>query len=60
MESLTDEEREAAILKASRDCESAGTPALKRYYWSMMKNLIDQRSPAQIARMELSRGLRAA
>jgi hypothetical protein len=60
MESLNDAEREIAIANARQHCEAAQTSALKRYWWSIMQQLIHERSPQQIRRMELAMGLRAA
>jgi hypothetical protein len=53
---LTDEERESIIAEFQRLCE-VGTPAVRRYYWSHMQNLIHGRSAAQVERMERERGL---
>lgn len=57
---LSDDERESAIVTCAEAMKVAATPTLKRYWWSQMKNLVDQRTPAQVEKMERERGLRAA
>jgi hypothetical protein len=56
---LTDPEREA-LIGTTGQLARQGSPAVRRYWWSMMKALINARSPAQVSLMELEKGLRAA
>ncbi len=56
---LTDDERESLIDTATQ-LSMHGSPAIRRYWWNHMKALIADRSPEQIARMEVAKGLRAA
>jgi hypothetical protein len=60
MYSLTDEERETAIADAQALCSAQSTPSLKRYWYDHMTCLINARTPAMVARLELAKGLRAA
>lgn len=56
MTGLTDEEREYLIDQLSV-LSTRGTKAVRLYWWSMMKCLIDGRSAAQVARMEREKHL---
>lgn len=56
---LTDAEREALIEITGRLAQQ-GSQTVRRYWWSLMKALINNRSAAQIAKMERAQGLRAA
>lgn len=57
---LTDAEREQ-LIDLFTQLETAQTsPAMRRYFWSLRKDLINNRSAEQVARMERERGLRAA
>jgi hypothetical protein len=56
---LTDAEREQQI-DITTQLAQQGSPAVRRYWWSLMKALINDRSPAQVERMEREKGLRAA
>lgn len=57
---LTDEERERLIdLFAQLELGDL-SPAMKRYLWSLRKDLINSRSAEQIAKMEREKGLSAA
>lgn len=57
---MTDRELEEQIAWACRDCEAATDPLTQREAWERMRELIAQRSPEQVARMEVERGLRSA
>jgi hypothetical protein len=56
---LTDAERES-LIDITAQLAQQGSPAVRRYWWSLMKALINERSPEQVERMERERGLRAA
>jgi hypothetical protein len=56
MYKLNDEEREDIIGELQRLAE-IGPPAVRRYWWSMLVNMIHGRSAAQVERMERERGL---
>ena len=56
---LTDEEREQ-LIETHAQLASQGSQAVRRYWWSQMKNLIEGRSAAQVERMEREKGLKAA
>jgi len=49
---LTDEERETLIDTMRMLHQASQTAALRRYWWSMLQNLIDGRSTAQKERMQ--------
>jgi hypothetical protein len=51
MYKLSDLEREEIIWELARLAE-VGTPSVRRYWWSMLKNMIDGRSAAQVEKME--------
>jgi hypothetical protein len=57
-EILTDAEREQAIVECMRRMEIARDPQLKRSWFKQMAELIADRSPAQVERMEIAKGLR--
>ncbi len=57
--SLTDDEREC-LIAITGQLSAQGTTAVRRYWWAAMKALIHDRSPEQIQRMEIAKGLRAA
>jgi len=54
---LTDAERENIIGELSRLTESGGSPSEKRYWWSLLQNMIHSRSAEQVRRMEEAKGL---
>ena len=56
---LTDIEREQ-LIDITGQLAQQGSPAVRRYWWSQMKQLVDGRSAEQVAKMERERGLRAA
>ncbi len=53
---LNDDERETIISELQRLAE-IGTPTIRRYWWSLMMDMIHGRSAAQVQRMERERGL---
>lgn len=53
---LTDADREACIGKLAKFIET-GSPAEKRFWWSLYADMIKQRTPAQVAKMERDKGL---
>ena len=55
---MTDNERETAILEAKLRMMTASSPEQRRAAWADMKQLILDRSPAQVEKMERERGLR--
>lgn len=55
---MTDDERETAIFEAGLRMQAAATPEQRRIAWADMKQLILDRSPAQVEKMERERGLR--
>lgn len=55
---MTDDERETAILAAKLRMMVSTCPADRRAAWADMKQLILDRSPAQVEKMERERGLR--
>jgi hypothetical protein len=57
---MTDEERESLIDTATLLAMHATSPAIHRFWWKVMKMLIADRSAAQVERMEVANGLRAA
>jgi len=57
---LSDVEREQLIDIFSQLELAQTSPAMRRYFWSLRKDLINGRSAEQVARMESERGLRAA
>lgn len=56
---MTDDERENLILTTGQ-LSMQGSPAVRKYWWSLMLALINERSPAQVEKMEREKGLRAA
>ena len=56
-EILTDDEREQAIAECMRRMEIARDPQVKRAWWKQMATLVADRSPAQVERMEIAKGL---
>lgn len=56
---LTDGEREQ-LIETTGMLACQGSPVVRAYWWSMMKALINDRSPAQIAKMERVNGLRSS
>jgi hypothetical protein len=57
---LTDDERESLIDTATQLSAMSQSPAVRRVWWGFLKKHISERSPEQIARMEVAKGLRAA
>lgn len=57
---LTDAEREQLIDLFTQLDAAQTSPAMRRYFWSLRKDLINNRSPSQIERMEREHGLKAA
>jgi hypothetical protein len=55
---LTDSQREREIERAYRAFVGAGSATSRATAWQAMRTLIQQRSRAQIRRMEIERGLR--
>lgn len=55
---MTDDERETAILEAQLRMCIARSSEQRRSAWADMKQLILDRSPAQVEKMERERGLR--
>lgn len=49
---------ERRIWRWRRRMETAADPEVQRHAFGQMKSLIEQRSPAQVERMERRRGLR--
>ena len=56
---LTDVERESLIDTATQ-LSMQGSNAVRLFWWEILKGLIKDRSPEQVARMEIEKGLRAA
>lgn len=54
---LDDAALEAAIDLATLRCQMASTPTRRRAAFEELRELIAQRSPAQVRRMESERGL---
>ena len=54
---MTDIEREECIEAALAAMVTADSREMKRLYWASLAKLINERSPAQVKRMELERGL---
>lgn len=54
---LSDADREAQIEAARLSMTHALTPDCQRFWWHRMRDLIAQRSPEQIQRMEAERRL---
>lgn len=55
---MTDDERETVIFEAGLRMQTATTPEQRRAAWADMKQLILDRSSAQVEKMERERGLR--
>ncbi len=53
---LTDEDREAIILKLAQHIET-GSPAERRYWWTFYTEMINARTPKQVAKLEREKGL---
>lgn len=55
-----DEQLEAEIAVAKRELLAAKSPGERRVKWRSMRALIMKRSPEQVYRMEVAKGLRPA
>lgn len=56
-EILTDAEREMAIAECARRMELARDPQVKRSWWKQLARLVADRSPEQVRKMEIAKGL---
>lgn len=57
---LTDEQREEVISVACQLAQGSAESNLRRYWHDLMRTEIANRSPAQVAKLEQEKGLRAA
>jgi hypothetical protein len=57
---MNDQERETVIDTLAMLSHAATTPAMRRYWFALLKQEIDNRTPEQIRAMEIAKGLRAA
>lgn len=58
-EAMTDTERES-LIELTGLMSMQGSKTVRMWWWNQMVKLISERSPEQIARMEVAKGLRAA
>lgn len=56
---LSDDDREEVINLLTQLTQGA-TGNVRRYFWHLMKDEIELRSPERVAKMEREKGLRAA
>lgn len=60
MNPLSDDERESVIDTLTMLSQAAATQAQRHYWFDLLKKEIAKRSPDQVRRMEIAKGLRAA
>ena len=56
---LSDEERESIIDTFAAMMRGAQSPALRRYWWSMLREMVLSRTPEQVRKMEKEKGIAA-
>ena len=57
---LNDEQREQVIETCMQLAHGSSDSALRRYWADLMRDEIARRSPEQVVRLEIAKGLRAA